>query len=118
VLGAGGWFAVNKLYRHNMLEKSRLQTEIPRLSQAERAIIADYVDTRIRSLKPELVTSYRVQLQESLTRVQQLLREHQAQEQQSAQATQQRIEGLRREVRLVENQLAAVDGSLVKLHGE
>jgi hypothetical protein len=118
VLGAGGWFAVNKLYRHNMLEKSRLQTEIPRLSQAERAIIADYVDTRIRSLKPELVTSYRVQLQESLTRVQQLLRERQAQEQQSAQATQQRIDGLRREVRLVENQLAAVDGSLVKLHGE
>ena len=31
VAGAGGWLAFNRYYRQNMLERTRLQAEIPRL---------------------------------------------------------------------------------------
>ena len=83
--GAGGWFAVNRLFRQNMLEKNRLLAEIPRLAQAERAvIIGDYLDSRLRRLKPEIVVAYRAQLQDPLAGLQQLIQESQAQEQLSA----------------------------------
>lgn len=115
VLGAGGWFVTNRLYRQNLQEKSRLLGEIPRLAQTERAIIAEYLDDRLRAVKPEIVVAYRAELQASLTHIQQLLRESQEHQQLSAQSAQQRIEGLRSEVAVVEKQIAAVDETLVKL---
>ncbi|WP_427006358.1 hypothetical protein [Pseudarthrobacter sp. H2] len=115
VVGAGGWFAVNRFFRQNMLEKNRLQTEIPRLAQAERAVITDYLDSRLRHLKPEIVVAYRAQLQDSLAGLQQLIQESQAQEQLSAQASLQRIEALKHEVALLDKQLADIDASLANL---
>ncbi|WP_306923041.1 hypothetical protein [Arthrobacter globiformis] len=115
VAGAGGWFAVNRFYRQNMLEKSRLLAEIPKLAQAERATIGDYLDSRLRRLKPEIVVTYRAQLQESSTRLQQLIQESQAQEQLSARASEQRIDALKHEVAVVEKQLEDIDASLAKL---
>lgn len=115
VAGAGGWFAVNRFYRQNMLEKNRLLAEIPKLVQAERAVIGDYLDSRLRRLKPEIVVTYRAQLQESLTGLQQLIQESQAQEQLSAQASMQRIEALKREVATIDKQLADIDRSLINL---
>ncbi|MBP1135058.1 hypothetical protein JOE31_001290 [Arthrobacter sp. PvP023] len=116
VLGAGGWFAINRYYRQNMLEKTRLLAEIPRLAQAERAVVADYLDARLRRLKPEIVVTYRTQLQDSLAALQQLIRESQAQEQLSAQASQQRIDALKRDIATIDKHLADIDGSLTKLH--
>lgn len=115
VVGAGGWFAVNRFVRQNMLEKNRLLAEIPRLAQAERAVITDYLDTRLRRLKPEIVVTYRAQLQDSMAGLQQLIQESQAQEQLSAQASLQRIEALKHEVALLDKQLADIDTSLGKL---
>lgn len=115
VLGAGGWFVTNRLYRQNLQEKSRLLGEIPRLAQTERAIISEYFDERLRAVKPEIVVAYRAELQASLTHVQQLIRDSQEQQQHSAQSAQHRIEGLRSEVLVVEKQIAAVDGTLAKL---
>ena len=115
VVGAGGWFAVNRLFRQNMLEKTRFLAEIPRLAQAERAVITDYLDARLRRLKPEIVVAYRAQLQDSLAGLQQLIQESQAQEQLSAQASLQRIEALKHEVTLIDKQLADIDSSLANL---
>lgn len=115
VAGAGGWFAVNRFYRQNMLEKNRLLAEIPRLAQAERAVIADYLDSRLRRLKPEIVVTYRTQLQDSLTGLQQLIQESQAQEQLSVQASMQRSEALKREVAMIDKQLADIDAGLTNL---
>lgn len=115
VLGAGGWFAVNRFYRQNMLEKNRLLGELPRLAQAERAIITDYLEARLRRLKPEIVVAYRAQLQKSLTDLQQLIRESQVQEQLSAQARESQLVSLKREIGQIEGLLADVDSSLVKL---
>jgi len=115
LLGAGGWFAVNRFYRQNMLEKNRLLGELPRLAQAERAIITDYLEARLRRLKPEIVVAYRAQLQKSLTELQQLIRESQVQEQLSAQARESQLGSLKREIGQIEGLLADVDSSLVKL---
>ncbi|MCY1230962.1 hypothetical protein D9M72_433970 [compost metagenome] len=115
VVGAGGWFAINRYYRQNMLEKTRLLGEVPRLAQAERAVIADYLDARLRRVKPEIVVTYRAQLQDSLATLQQLIRESQAQEQLSAQASQQRIDALKRDITAIDKQLEDIDGSLTKL---
>ncbi|TLM82966.1 hypothetical protein FDW83_11245 [Pseudarthrobacter sp. NamE2] len=115
ILGAGGWFVTNRLYRQNLQEKSRLLGEIPRLAQTERAVIAEYLDDRLRAVKPEIVVAYRAELQASLSRVQQLLHESQEHQQLSTQAAQQRIEGLGHEVAVVEKQIAAVDDMLAKL---
>jgi hypothetical protein len=115
VAGAGGWFAVNRFYRQNVLEKNRLLAEIPRLAQTERAVIMDYMDSRIRHLKPEIVVTYRAQLQDALTRLQHLIQESQAQEQLSAQAAMQRIEALKREVAMIDKELADIDASLTNL---
>ena len=94
VAGAGGWLAFNRYYRQNMLERTRLQSEIPRLAQLERAVIADYLDARVRRLKPELIVTYRTQLQESLTGLQQLIQESQALERLSAEESQRQVEAL------------------------
>jgi hypothetical protein len=115
VAGAGGWFAVNRFYRENMLEKNRLMAEIPKLAQAERAVIGDYLESRLRRLKPEIVVTYRAQLQESLSGLQQLIQESQAQEQLSAQASVRRIEALQHEVATIDKQLADIDKSLLNL---
>lgn len=115
ILGAGGWFVTNRLYRQNLQEKSRLLGEIPRLAQTERAVIAEYLDDRLRAVKPEIVVAYRAELQASMSHVQQLLHESQEHQQLSAQAAQQRIEGIRHEVVVVEKQIAAVDDTLAKL---
>lgn len=115
VAGAGGWFAVNRFFRQNMLEKNRLLAEIPRLAQAERAVFTDYLDSRLRRLKPEIVVTYRAQLQDSLAGLQQLIQDSQAHEQLSAQVSLQRIEALQHEVALLDKQLADIDTSLGKL---
>lgn len=117
VAGAGGWYAVNRFYRQNMLEKNRLMSEIPKLAQSERAVIGDYLDSRLRRLKPEIVVTYRAQLQDSLTRLQQLIQESQAQEQLSAQAALERLESIKREVSTIDKHMADVDRSLMKLRG-
>lgn len=117
ILGAGGWFITNRLYRQNLQEKSRLLGEIPRLAQTERAIVAEYLDERLRAVRPEIVVAYRAELQASLTHVQNLLRESQDHQQLSEQSAQQRKEVLRSEVAVVEKQIAAVDETLLKLRG-
>ncbi|WP_160663909.1 hypothetical protein [Pseudarthrobacter sp. ATCC 49987] len=116
VAGAGGWFAFNRYYRQNVLERTRLQAEVPRLAQLERAVIADYLDARVRRLKPELVVTYRTQLQASLGGLQQLIQESQAQERLSAEESQRRIEELQREVATIDKQVAEIDESLAHLH--
>jgi len=113
--GAGGWFAVNRFYRQNMLEKNRFLAEIPKLAQAERALIGDYLDSRLRRLKPEIVVTYRAQLQESLTGLQQLIQESQAQEERSAQASIQRIAAVKSEVSTIDRELMDIDTHLKKL---
>lgn len=115
LLGAGGWFAVTRLYRQNMVEKTRLLAEIPRLAQAERAVIGDHLENRMRRLKPELVVSYRTQLQESLAGVQQLIHESQQQLQLSAQSARQRTDALQRELEAVGEQLSSIDDALEKM---
>lgn len=115
ILGAGGWFITNRLYRQNLQEKSRFLGEIPRLAQAERAVIAEYLDERLRAVKPEIIVAYRAELQASLTHVQQVLRDSQDHQQLSAQSAQQRIEELRSEMAVVEKQITAVDETLTKL---
>ena len=115
VAGAGGWFAVNRFYRQNMLEKTRLMTEIPKLAQAERAVITDYLESRMRQLKPEIIVTYRAQLQESMTGLQQLIQDSQAQEQLSTQESRRHIEALKHEVANIDKQLADIDKSLANL---
>lgn len=116
VAGAGGWIAFNRYYRLNALERTRLQAEIPRLAQLERAVIADYLDARVRRLKPELVVTYRTQLQESLAGLQQLIQESQAQERLSAEEAERRVEALKRKVATTDQQIAEIDESLTHLH--
>lgn len=115
VAGAGGWYAVNRYYRPNMQEKTRLLTEIPRLAQSERAVISDYLDSRLRHLKPEIVVTYRAKLQDSLAHLQQLIQECQAQEQLSAQASMQRIDALKHDVAMIDKLLTDIDASLANL---
>lgn len=115
ILGAGGWFVVNRSYRQNLQEKNRLLGEISHLAHAERAVIAEHLDARLRHLKPEIVVFYRTQLQESLTTVQQLIREVQAREQLTHQAAQQRVESLNRDLQAVEKHLVDIDETLTKL---
>lgn len=115
ILGAGGWFIVNRFHRQNLQEKNRLLGEISRLAQAERAVIAEHLDARLRHLKPEIVVSYRAQLQESLTAVQQLIHVAQAREQLTAQATQQRVDALSKQVRALDKQVAEIEDTLAKL---
>ena len=79
-------------------------------------MIADYLEARVRRLKPELVVTYRTQLQESLAGLQQLIQESQAQERLSAEESQQRVEALQREVATIDKQLAEIDESLTHLH--
>lgn len=115
ILGAGGWFVVNRSYRQNLQEKNRLVGEISHLAHTERAVIAEHLDARLRHLKPEIVVFYRTQLQESLTTVQQLIREVQAREQLTHQAAQQRVDLLTRDLHAVEKHLVDIDEALTKL---
>ncbi|MHA7191933.1 Rab family GTPase [Arthrobacter sp. MDT2-16] len=115
ILGAGGWFVANKLYRHNLQERNRFLSEIPRLAQAERAVISEHLDDRLRALKPEIVVAYRTELQASLTHLQQLLHQTMEHENLSAQSTHKHIEDLRRELAIVQKQILAIEDALARL---